>query len=494
MSNTSAHKTHFYSSFFKDLSLYAIEPIVSKIVSFLLIPLYTSYLLPAEFGNLQYVMSIGAFLRSFSQMGMNTAFWKFRNAQSEENQSSVSLSLLSAQVYLALIVLVGLLVFYFSFDKRPILTALLLVYFGALSIKVISENALLLARANRKPKKYLQISLLQTFILFVANYLFVAILDRGIWGVVYAYISSFTLIGLLYFPYLQKSFSIKHDWNLTFKMLKFGFPVMMANFSLLLLSLSDRWFLKTYTTDHELGLYSYTYKYADLIATFIVYTFQMAWTPIAWKIFNREDGPEYFASMKRMIYIFFPFTCFIGVFCVTLLAKLMTVDSTYLDGFEIIICLAFSHVFYGFYLYYNTTLLFKNKQTLSLIINLTVGAFTIALNFLIIPHFGMKGAAWATFVSYLVLFIFIKSISSIWYKHPSNFWKEIAVIFSMILAVGIVYYCYQLNISIYVKAVSSLFIGILYICGLQLSGYISIRFLKQQFQTVLRAKKSQENE
>jgi O-antigen/teichoic acid export membrane protein len=151
-------------------------------------------------------------------------------------------------------------------------------------------------------------------------------------------------------------------------------------------------------------------------------------------------------------------------------------------------------VFYGFYLFYNTTLLFKNKQKLSLIINLFVAAFTIALNFLIIPHFGMKGAAWSTFVSYLALFIFIKSISSIWYKHPSNFWKEIIVIFSMISAVGVVYYCYQLNIPIYLKAASSLFIGILYICGLQLSGYISIRFLKQQFQTLLRARKSTENE
>jgi hypothetical protein len=64
----------------------------------------------------------------------------------------------------------------------------------------------------------------------------------------------------------------------------------------------------------------------------------------------------------------------------------------------------------------------------------------------------------------------------------------------MISAVGVVYYCYQLNIPIYLKAASSLFIGILYICGLQLSGYISIRFLKQQFQTLLRARKSTENE
>lgn len=492
MSNTSVHKTHFFSSFFKDLSLYALEPIVTKFVSFLLIPLYTSYLLPAEFGNLQYVMSIGAFLRSFSQMGMNTAFWKFRTSETEENHSNVSLSLLSAQVYLALIVLVGLLVFYFSSSKQPVLTALLLLYFGALSVKVISENALLLARANRTPKKYLQISLLQTLLLLISNYLFVAVLKLGIWGVVYAYFGSFTLIGIFYYPYLQKSFSVKHDWSLTLRMLKFGFPVMMANFSLLLLSLSDRWFLKTYTNDSELGLYSYTYKYADLIATFIVYTFQLAWTPIAWKIFAREDGPTYFVSMKKMIYVFFPFFCFSGVFAVTILAQLMTVNSAFMEGFEIIICLSFSHVFYGFYLYYNTSLLFKSKQKLSLIINLSVGACTLALNFIVIPEYGFKGAAWTTFFSYFSLFIFVKSISSIWYKHPSNFWKEIGVIACMILAVGVVYYCYQLNLSLYIKAISSLAIGFLYLLVLHVTGYISLKHVKKEFQTIRASKKSVE--
>ncbi len=489
MAEIKLNKAHFISSFLKDLSLYALEPIVSKLVSFLLIPLYTAYLLPEEFGNLQYVLSIGAFLRSFSQMGLNTAFWKFRGSHTGYDRSQVLLSLTVTQVYLSGIVIAGLCITYYAFPQDPTVSGLMLLYFAALTVKIISENVLLLSRANGDPKKYLQISLLQTFLVLGLNLFLVMVMDMNALGIVLSYLISFSIVGLLYFSDLKKAYAKVHNWKLSKEMIAFGFPVMLSNFSLLLLSLSDRWFLKNFTSDLELGWYSYTYKFADLIATFLVYTFQLAWTPLAWKVFDHENGPRYFASMKKMIYVFFPFLCLVAVFGISLIAKWMTVDASYLKAMNVMICLAFSHVFYGFYLFYNTALFYKQKQVVSLVVNVGIAVLTVGLNAFIIPTYGYYGAAWTTFFSYFILFVVIKIMASKHYVHPGNLWKELLIIGWMLLSVAAVYYCFQSNYSIYFKALMSLVAGLIYLLVVQVSGYLNFHQMKEQLSVVKSFKK-----
>ena len=139
---------------FKKSIIYSLEPIISKGLTFILIPLYTAYLTIGEYGTLQYVMSLAAFIRIFTQVGTNSAFWKFSNDRALEDNGEilknlVFLQILFGGIVLALLLIITLILNY-EFNSW-----LLFLYFGSLIIKTFSEILLLQFRYNGFAVKYL---------------------------------------------------------------------------------------------------------------------------------------------------------------------------------------------------------------------------------------------------------------------------------------------------------------------------------------------------
>lgn len=396
--------------FISDFSLYTIEPIVFKIISFLLIPIYTNYLLPAEFGNLQYIITIGSFLRSVSQFGLNTAFWKFRSELKKNEYPSLSFNILASQLFIGLIILI-ITVSVFSIKGFDLIAQGLILYFVALLFKLFTENYLLVCRAFQKPKRYLMISLFQTGLFCGLNILFVSQFGWGIKGVILAYLLAFCFASLVFFPLMRTRVLGKLSLPLIKKLMGFGGPLLLGNFAILLLSISDRWFLKALSTEQELGLYSFGYKFSDLILTFIVYTFQLAWTPIAWKSFATDKGREMFFMIEKFVMVIFPILTFIIIPAIIWLSFFMTKNHAFDEGLQIIFLISFSHVFYGYYSFNATKNFYFNRKKQVIIVNIISACVNILLNWLLIPRFGMLGAAISTIFSYCFMFMLIEFIS-----------------------------------------------------------------------------------
>jgi len=392
-----------------DFTLYSIEPIIFKIISFLLIPIYTNYLLPAEFGNLQYVITIGSFLRSISQFGLNTAFWKFRSELKKTEYPSLSFNILASQLFIGLIILI-VTISVFSIRGFDLIAQALILYFIALLCKLFTENYLLVCRAYQKPKRYLLISLFQTVLFCLLNVLFVSQYDLGVNGVILAYLVAFCLSSIVFFPLMRKRVFGKLSLPLIKKLLAFGGPLLLGNFAILVLSISDRWFLKSMSTGQELGLYSYGYKFSDLILTFIVYTFQLAWTPIAWKSFASEKGRELFFRIEKFVMVVFPILAFVLVPIIIWLSFFMTSNHAFDEGLKIIFLISFSHVFYGYYSFNAIKNFYFNKKKQVIIVNIISAIINILLNWILIPNWGMLGAAISTIISYFLMFILIEFI------------------------------------------------------------------------------------
>ncbi len=87
------------------------------------------------------------------------------------------------------------------------------------------------------------------------------------------------------------------------------------------------------------------------------------------------------------------------------MAGLLTVDKEYLEGIRIIYFIGFSYVLYGLYYFNAMGMLFTNKTGKISQLVIISALVNIALNFILIPPFGMMGAAIATVCGYLVMFI-----------------------------------------------------------------------------------------
>ena len=202
----------------------------------------------------------------------------------------------------------------------------------------------------------------------------------------------------------------KISFPLIRKLMVFGGPILFGNFAILLLSISDRWFLKALSTEHELGLYSFGYKFSDLILTFIVYTFQLAWTPLAWKAFATEKGREMFFMTEKFVMVVFPILTFVFIPAIIWLSYFMTKNHEFDAGLQIIFIISFAHVLYGYYSFNATKNFYFNRKKHVILANIFSACINVLLNWLLIPGWGMFGAGFATIFSYLLMFLILELV------------------------------------------------------------------------------------
>ncbi|MDA7803877.1 polysaccharide biosynthesis C-terminal domain-containing protein [Crocinitomix sp.] len=465
--------------FVGDALIYSLYPIISKLLTFILIPLYTSYLTPGDYGNLQYILLFGAFLRSASQMGLNSSFWKFRS-ENDMVKRNVALNLTINQFAIGVFLLIIYLLVASVFSNFDTISLFIAIYYGALVVKTFGENLLLFARANFQAKKYLKIILIQTFIIFILNIVFVKYLELNFQGIIYSYLISFSLIALIFYRSLIREFQGGYNWSLSKKMISYGLPIMVGNIGLLILSLSDRWFIKHYNTDEELGLYSYGYKFADLILVFIVQVFNLSFIPLAWKIKKSESAQHLLSEIRNLIYFLFPVLSFLSLGVILCLAQIMTSDSSYMSGLNILCVIAISHVFYGFYLFHSLGLQFANRTKIILICNGIAVVLNIILNILLIPQYGALGAAIATITSYFIMLIVTLAYSQHYYPLRINFFKTILHFIVLGASVFTITYVYnEITSTIWYKIVVSFIIALILMLILLFTSGISRETFKK---------------
>jgi O-antigen/teichoic acid export membrane protein len=197
-----------------------------------------------------------------------------------------------------------------------------------------------------------------------------------------------------------------HWWP---RLLKFGSPLIPVGMAMYVLNTADRWFIKYHHDERALGLYALASKFAALVAMAIT-TFRQAWWPIAMDALQSESGPRVYRTIAR-IYI-----C-VGVCCIVLLTAsspyLVRLFATpeYYQSYSVIGILAWSSVFYGFYLIGSGGIWKAEKTIVAPILAGGAALLNIGLNAWFVPEHGYMGAALATTLSFLLWNIFTVIVS-----------------------------------------------------------------------------------
>ena len=397
------------------------QPLFTKTFSYFLIPLYTAYLSPSDFGNLNYIMAIGSFFRSFVEMGLYTSFWKFKTKKSGYDISEVIFNVNLTQFLVAFnILIIVFIIKKIAFDDS-LLAFLILLYLLSQTISIVFQSASLVYRARFQPKKYLLATVLSTVLLLCLNILFVAYFKWNFSGVIYSYVVGYSILAMIFLRVTGKNYGKrKFNIGLIKEALSYGFPIMIGNIASLFITIASRFFLKEFSTDTELGLYSFGYKFGELYTLILTNTFFMAWNALRWEIYEAPDGKVIFAKFYKYILIFFPL---LGMLLIPLfdgMALFMSVGTEYLTGLQIMPIIVFSFVLQGFYYFNAMGLLFEAKTKLIMFIIVTGGILSVICNIILIRLYGMYGAAVSTFIAYFVMFILCKHLSNKAYEIQRN--------------------------------------------------------------------------
>lgn len=413
---------------FSDTLVYGISSVVARFINYLLVPFYTKFFDPAEYGIIGLIYGAIIFLNVLFQFGMESAYLRYAADRiiSKDVFKTLQLMLLGAASVLALLfwLLSPLLMPLMSID--PTTQYLFLMMLGILWLDALSAVPFAELRLIRRSWAFAIIRLNSVIINVGLNLYLIVVLGWGIEAILIANLiaSGVTAVVLFFFTFRQ----LRGSWNRAVlkKSLYFGIPYIPAGIGYAVNEVLDRFFLNQmsqadiariyggeFTSEEITGIYNACYKLA-VFMLLTVQMFRMAWQPFFMRHAKSENVDKTFADVF-LLYNLAAAVIFlaVGMFAVQIvqiripLLDGTLIDSRYWMGLSIVPYLLLAYWFQGWFVNF-TAGIFIAEQTRKLpMITLAGAAVTVTLNVLLVPLLGMQGAAIATLVCYAAMSLMI---------------------------------------------------------------------------------------
>jgi O-antigen/teichoic acid export membrane protein len=217
---------------------------------------------------------------------------------------------------------------------------------------------------------------------------------------------------------IVKNSVLKFEYKKLIAMLGYGLPLMLASVSSVLLNTFDRYSLNFLTDLDTVGTYTLAFRIANTIKVVVITSIQLSLVPILFKKLGDPDHRRFIAkSMNYSAFTVMLFVLFLSLFSLEIV-KVFSSNVFYWEAATIIPMLSFSMIFVM--MKENVLIglqITKSSATMGMLIALTA-ALNLGLNMLLIPRFVMYGAAFATLISQMIMFILFYGVAQKKYPIP----------------------------------------------------------------------------
>lgn len=409
--------------------IYGLSSVVGRLLNYLLVPLYTRYFLPEEYGIVTELYAYVAFLVVILTYGIETAF--FRYSQKVPDKRTVYSTAL-----ISLLVTSSIFIFILFSSATPIANWLQYpnntdyIQFFTLIISLDAVSAISFAklREQNNATRFALIRLVNIFINIGLNLFFIIYcpyaIEKGLpsanfvnsvysesYGVGYIFVANLIasiVTFLMLLPEMIKSVWI-FDKSIWRQMMIYALPLLVAGLAGMTNETIDRILLKhllpdTLNASREIGLYGAFYKLSILIVLFIQ-TFRFAAEPFFFAQEKEKNSRKTYADVMKYFVIITSFIFLV----VTMLYDfiILFLGSNYHDerGFLTVSILLAANLLLG--IYYNLSVWYKlsEKTKYGAYLSIFGAIITLSLNFILIPIIGFVGSAWATLACYFCMTI-----------------------------------------------------------------------------------------
>jgi O-antigen/teichoic acid export membrane protein len=393
----------------KETLIYGVGNAAGSIISFLLLPLYTKFLTPADYGYLAIFAVFQSVIEITAAFGLSSGLFRYYlMAENKTEQRKV----ISTCFWTQLIFIVVISAIFFPLSKQFSFIFFENTNFSKYFI-FVTATGLLSAfggfvfsymRAERKPIFFAIIQIVKIILLAITNIYFVVILHKSYQGVIIGNFGVTFIISLFVLLWFARFLKFSFSYNFFKRLLIFITPIYVVNVFFFILSLSDRLFLNHFLSTKEVGLYSFGSKIGSIVMLGIITPFSTAIVPYALSIAKEDHFKNTFSKILKYFLLVLTFFSL----CIFYFSKeivLVVSNKSYMNASGIIGPILLSGIFYG--LYYNLSIAIDivEKTYLASIVVIVGALVSIAINYFTIPLFGMYGSALASSVSNGVLFL-----------------------------------------------------------------------------------------
>jgi O-antigen/teichoic acid export membrane protein len=387
----------------KHLAIYGAGDVAIQALNFLLLPFYIRYLSQADYGVLALLASVEATVKLFFRWGVDGAFMRFwYDCEDERGRQR-----LASTLFFFLLGTNGVLLV-LSLVAAPFLSERLLQSEGyTLALQLVLLNTFAIGftfipfhvlRMQKRAREFSALTLARSASTLVLRVILVMGAGWGIMGVVVADIVVTAVILSIMIPLFAPLLRPTFSTAVLRQSLEFGLPRIPHGFALQLMAVGDRFVMTRYLSIQEIGVYSIGVTFG-LIEKIVLGAFEYAWAPFYYATAREPDAPRVFSLVSTYgVATLCLMTAGLSAIAADLL-NLVT-HGQYVAAAGVVTWTAVGVLFYGVYLLTSIGLNITGRTRYYPVTTAIGAAVNIALNFLLIPRFGIIGAAWANAAAY----------------------------------------------------------------------------------------------
>jgi len=396
----------------KQTLVYGVGTILTRFITFLLLPVYTNVLSPADYGLAVLVFVFTAFMNHIYNYGLDSALMRHYG---EDPAPQYKTTVLSTAIWLALgssFVFSGIIYLL----NNPLSKALLSSADYAQLIKLaacilffdcISRVPFALLRLEEKPGFFMGIRLINVVITLGLNIYFVVYLKTGIIGIFQSNVIASCLTALILFTTIISKIKIVFSGHIAKDLVLFGLPFVPMGLATAAMEMLNRYIVEHFMGLEAVGIFSAGYK-LGIFMLLISTAFYYAWQPFFIKAGKKESSRVLFSRvLTYFILVALSFWVVLTVFMHEIIN--FHIGGVYLIGAK-----------------------FQGCESMV---------------FLLIPRMGLIGSAISSLIGYMILAAFTFQVSQHLFKIPYEY-RRIVLLFVIMLPVGFSSYIFHLSIPV----------------------------------------------
>ena len=383
---------------FKGMIIYSIGNFGTKILSFLIVPLYTYYITAEDMGTYDLLITtINLLIPIVSLQISDAAYsWMMREKGIKDLCIKSTFQVLVFNTIISSLVII----FINQIFPIPYCTELILVLASSNALAISQK----LLRGVKNQKLFAFSGIFYTFIFLTLNFIQICIFKLGVKSLftsaIIANILSLIII-LLLEKDLRTSLIDKLDLNLIKRMLKFSTPLIGNQLSWWVINSSDRYIINLFLGKAANGIFAISYKFPTILEI-ILNLFNTSWQDVS--IADNTNQGEYYGKIFKQLYRF-SFIVLLPLIPITKIAIKLIVESSYKPAANYISFLYLGTIFQSFSAFYGVGYL-RNGETKQASLTSIYGAIINAIVSLsLIKFVGLYASAISTFVGFLIIWL-----------------------------------------------------------------------------------------
>lgn len=408
--------------------MYILGSVISVVGGMLMVPVYTHSLSTSAYGLLDTTLRFVTMCMAVAFLGIRQAYTRlYFDTRTPASSRSLTSTVVLANFVIAVLVLLLLLAT--SVAGRNLgageLTAPRSV---ALSLWIAFEATYMVGLSHllvrMRSRQFVLVQLSRLLLLILLNVTLLRVFHLGLDGALLGNLAGAVLSGLVTAAVLLRSAGLHPSTRYFKELITFGLPYIPSVVFFYVIGNADRLTLIHFGAVASLGLLALASKIAEMALMVFSGPVDNVWSPYALSVYAEADGPKKIGTMYTKFVAMYVLLA-LGASLAAPIGVSLLAKSDYAFAARLVPILALAWVFNVLATLSDIGILISKKTWIKPFAGGLVAMIAVGFQFLLTPRFGVTGAAVGTALTYMSLFLVIRTISQRFYPmvtRPRDFW------------------------------------------------------------------------